>query len=69
MALKISDDQITSDQVGERAYRQDGLWWVTGRPGRAFDRNQAITAMTIAEEHNQPYPNAALIDSLESELR
>jgi hypothetical protein len=36
--------------------------------GRLFDRDQAITAMTIAEELERPNPDQALIKSLESEL-
>jgi hypothetical protein len=68
MALTITDTEITSDEVGEAAYLRDGLWFVTGWPGRAMDRNQAITAMTITEERARPEPNRLLLASLESEL-
>jgi hypothetical protein len=33
-----------------------------------MDRNQAITAMTIAEEQGRPEPDRLLLASLESEL-
>jgi hypothetical protein len=69
MALTITDTEITSDEVGEIGRQEDGaLWYVTGHPGRAFDRRQAITAMTIAEERSRPDPRPELIASLESEL-
>jgi hypothetical protein len=39
------------------------------RPSRTFDRDQAISAMTLAEELARPAPNALLVESLRSELR
>jgi hypothetical protein len=69
MALTITETRITSDEVGETGRQEDGMWYVTGWPGRAMDRNQAISAMTIAEERARPNPNRLLIASLESELR
>ena len=68
MALTITDTEITSDEVGETGRQEDGLWYVTGHPGRAFDRNQAITAMTLAEERSRPTPQPGLIADLEAEL-
>jgi hypothetical protein len=77
MALRITDTEITSDEIGTRAaFRQhaaadgNGAWVVYAVPyaGRLFDRNQAITAMTIAEEKARPAPNQALIASLQAEL-
>jgi hypothetical protein len=69
MALRITDTKITSDEVGETARLADGcLWHVTGWPGREFDRNQAITAMTLAEERARPRRNEALIRDLSAEL-
>lgn len=69
MSLTITDTAITSDITSVEAHPGlSGKWTVTGYPGRRFDRNQAITAMTIAEERARPNPNRALIDSLESEL-
>ena len=51
MALLITDDRMSSDLCATVATRRDdGRWTVTGRPG-AYDRNQAITAMTLAEEY------------------
>jgi hypothetical protein len=69
MALHITDDEITSDEVPDRAYLDDGMWYVADHPGRPFDRNQAITAMLLAEEYAKPTANMNLIRSLESELR
>jgi hypothetical protein len=75
MALTITDTYISSDLT--EAYAEfrphaaangHGAWVVLGRHGRLFDRNQAISAMTIEEEKVRPEPNQALIDSLESEL-
>lgn len=56
MTLRITDNAITSDECSEIALREeDGSWTVTGRPGR-YDRNQAISAMSIAEVHAQNPP-------------
>jgi len=60
VALTITDTEITSSDVGETASLRDGLWFVTGWPGRAMDRNQAITAMTIAR---QPRSRAAAMSN------
>jgi hypothetical protein len=49
MALTITDTEITSDEIGASATSRDGFWYVTSHPDKAFDRNQAITAMTLAE--------------------
>lgn len=77
MALTITDRFIKSDEVGTFAeFRPhasadgQGAWVVCGsaRGGRLFDRNQAVTAMTIAEELARPNPDLQLIESLESEL-
>jgi hypothetical protein len=77
MALTITDTRITSDVVTAYAeFREQaaadgsGAWVVTGGTlgGRLLDRNQAISALTIAEEKTRPEPNQALITSLESEL-
>jgi hypothetical protein len=69
MSLTITDTEIRSD-LTESAYavRVEAGWQVTGFPGRKFDRNQAITAMTIAEERSRPDPDEVLIASLEGEL-
>lgn len=79
MALTITDTRITSDLTDARAAfiaprahvpaDGDGVWVVSTRGERLFDRNQAISAMTIEEEKASPEPNRLLIESLESELR
>lgn len=76
MALTITDTEITSDLTRTRAeFRPhaaangSGAWVVSSRTARLFDRNQAISAITIEEEKTRPLPDQALIDSLESELR
>lgn len=68
MALTITDAAITSDLTRETAQARNGQWFVTCYLGRAMDRAQAITAMTLAEERSRPQPDLELIDSLESEL-
>lgn len=77
MALTITDTAIYSDEVGfyaqfrpHAAADGKGAWAVFGggMGGRLFDRNQAITAMTLLEERGRPNPDRALIASLESEL-
>jgi hypothetical protein len=77
MALTITETLITSDMTPARAeYRPhaagdgSGAWVVSTRTARLLDRNQAISAMTIAEERTRPGPeqNRALIEALENEL-
>jgi hypothetical protein len=77
MALTITDTKITSDAVPAYAeFRRhaaadgNGAWVVYLSPyaGRLFDRNQAISAMTVEEEKAGPAPDQALIASLKSEL-
>ena len=59
MAARIDDDFMTAEYDGRvvatARYSKDtvddgrGMWAVSGRPGRLFTRNQAITAMVLAE--------------------
>ncbi|MDX3101098.1 hypothetical protein [Nonomuraea angiospora] len=49
MGLTITDTHMTSDGCPNVAELHAGGWTVTGYPGRLFDRNQAITAMLLAE--------------------
>ena len=52
MTLSISDSTMTSDQTAHIARLTSGsqhLWEVSWLPGRALDRNSAITAMTLAD--------------------
>jgi hypothetical protein len=51
MTLTINDATMTSDQTAHTARLAPGqhLWEVSWLPGRALDRNSAITAMTLAD--------------------
>ena len=53
MAITITDTSMNSDLVEDTATRRpDGLWTTGGPtlgPARLFDRNQAITALILAE--------------------
>ena len=67
MTLTVTDTLITSDEVGASAeFRPDaaadgsGAWVTSLRGGRLLTRNQAITALTIAEEQARPEPDRAL---------
>ncbi|MEV4078368.1 hypothetical protein [Nonomuraea fuscirosea] len=57
MTLTITDTHMTSDDCPNLAELRGRRWSVTGYPGRTFDRNQAITAMLLAELLTQrPFP-------------
>jgi hypothetical protein len=52
MAIKINDDQMTLEIDGSViavAKRRTGGWWEVTNWPRFFDRNQAITALTVTE--------------------
>ena len=52
MTLTINDTTMTSDQTTHTARLTSGrqhLWEVSWLPGRALDRNSAITAMVLAD--------------------
>ncbi|KAB8192585.1 hypothetical protein FH608_024090 [Nonomuraea phyllanthi] len=50
MGIRITDTTMTATRSGHTATRgANGRWSVTGHPGRAFTRNQAVTALTLAE--------------------
>jgi hypothetical protein len=49
LGTKISDGEMSSDQTRHTARAAGGGWTVTWLPGRVLTRDQAITAMTIAE--------------------
>ena len=75
MAITITDGTMTSDLTGAiarfRAHATvdgHGAWITSLRPGRLLDRNQAITALTIAEEQARPEPDRQRIAALESAL-
>ena len=78
-ALTITDTKITSDITSVyaewspvRAADGGGAWVIAGAgshlAARCFDRNGAITAMTIEEETAKPEPDEALIASLQRKL-
>ena len=57
MTLTINDTTMTSDQTAHTARLAPGsqhLWEVSWLPGRALDRNSAITAMTLADLTSEP---------------
>jgi hypothetical protein len=81
--LTITGTSITSDETAATAeFREHaaadgrGAWVCSLRgwdrapalTGRLLTRDQAITAMTIAEELARPEPDRVLIASLETEL-
>ena len=47
--MKITETEMTSAVTRHTARLVDGGWEVTWLPGRALTRNEAITAMTIAD--------------------
>lgn len=50
MTLRISDQAMTSDATGHTARRlRPDEWTVSWLPGRRLTRNQATTAMILAE--------------------
>jgi hypothetical protein len=52
MAIKIDDDQMTFEIDGTViavAKRRAGGWWEVTNWPRLFDRNQAITALSVTE--------------------
>ena len=71
MALRIDDlaGVMVSEECDAKAVRDgDGRWTVTGRDG-TYSRNQAITAMTIAEALARGCDaDDLLVQTLEAEL-
>lgn len=49
MATTITDQQMTSDQTRHSARATGTSWAVSWLPDRILTRNQAITAMVLAE--------------------
>lgn len=47
--ITITDTTMTSPATPHTATATGGGWQVSWLPGRTLDRNQAITAMTIAD--------------------
>ncbi|MFB4308951.1 hypothetical protein [Actinomadura sp. GTD37] len=72
MSLSITENEITSDVTPEtRADRVSATrWTVTGFP-KLFDRNQAITAMSLVELYAEGVttgPRQMLADAWREEL-
>jgi hypothetical protein len=73
MPIKINEDfmclEIDGIVVATARKRADG-WWEASYWPRFFDRNQAITALTITELlHNGRDNNDPVIRALREELR
>ena len=49
MNIKITDEAMTIDTTPHSTRRDGDGWAVTWLPGRVLTRNQAITAMVLAE--------------------
>ena len=57
MTLTSTHTTMTSDQTAHTAQKALGrqhLWEVSWLPGRALDRNSAITAMVLADHAGEP---------------
>lgn len=73
MAITIDDDMMTLEIDGAviavARRRSDGWWEVTNWP-RFFDRDQAITALTVTELREMGYrQDDPLVVALREELR
>ena len=69
MSLTITEGLMQSDLTDHTCMYVDGRWRASWLPDRILDRNQAITAMTIAEEVDRGRPHdVGLIVSLANEL-
>lgn len=71
--ITINDDVMTLEIDGKTiataTQRPDGWWDVSYWP-RYFDRNQAITALTVTELLSAGYPaDDPLVSALREELR
>lgn len=49
MSIRITDEPMTSDTTPDSARAHGDGWALTWLPGRVLTRNQAITAMVLAE--------------------
>lgn len=49
MSIRITDEAMTSDTPPHSARAEGDGWAVTWLPGRVLTRNQATTAMLLAE--------------------
>ena len=73
MTLKINEDSMTLEVDGAviaTARQLTGGWWEVSHWPRFFDRNQAITALTVTELLEAGHRNDdPLIVALREELR
>jgi hypothetical protein len=73
MAIKMNDDRMTLEIDGDvisQALRRPGGWWEVTRWPRFFDRDQAITALTVTELLETGHcSNDPLVVALREELR
>lgn len=73
MAIKIDDDQmrlLVDGKLIAVAERQSGDWWEVNYLPKFFDRNRAITALTVTELLEIGYANDhPLVTTLREELR
>jgi hypothetical protein len=73
MSIKINDDIMHLEVDGKliaTARRRDGGWWEVTHWPRFFDRNQAITALTVTELLGSGRSNDdPLVVALREELR
>jgi hypothetical protein len=57
MSLSIGDKLIATTWFSQRAAADgNGAWIVSTHPARLFTRDQAITALTVAELGESGYP-------------
>jgi hypothetical protein len=73
VAIKINEDHMALEIDGHviaTANQRDGGWWEVTYWPRFFDRNQAITALTVIELLETGYEsNDPLAIALREELR
>lgn len=73
MAININDNVMSLEINGNvvaTAHERSGGWWEVSYWPRFFDRNQAITALTVTELLETGYGNDdPLVIALREELR
>jgi hypothetical protein len=71
MTLKTGDRVVATARFSQHAAADgNGAWIVSTHPARLFTRDQAITALTVAELGESEYPDShPLVVALQKELR
>jgi len=71
MTVETGGRVAASARFSEHAAAEgDGAWIVSAHPARLFTRDQAITALTVAELGESGYPDShPLVVTLREELR